>query len=136
VLSSKARAEGFPNVFVGQFHRPEVLMLGLNATTGQALCGLDHLRQSIKDILTTRIGTRVMRRDYGSRLPDLVDNPMTPRLAMELYAATVDALDRWEPRLKLTRVKIASAAPGRVVLDLEGIYLPDGRATVLAGLEV
>jgi len=111
-------------------------MLGLNATTGQALCGLDHLRQSIKDILTTRIGTRVMRRDYGSRLPDLVDNPMTPRLAMELYAATADALDRWEPRLKLTHVKIASAAPGRVVLDLEGIYLPDGRATVLAGLEV
>jgi len=111
-------------------------MLGLNATTGQALSGLDHLRQSIKDILTTRIGTRVMRRDYGSRLPDLVDNPMTPRLAMELYAATADALDRWEPRLKLTHVKIASAAPGRVVLDLEGIYLPDGRATVLAGLEV
>lgn len=28
-------------------------MQGLNATTGQSLAGLDHLRQSIADILTT-----------------------------------------------------------------------------------
>lgn len=112
------------------------LMIGLNATNGQALSGLDHLRQSIRDILTTRIGTRVMRRDYGSRLPDLVDNPMTPRLAMELYSATAQALARWEPRFKLTRVRIAKAEVGQVVLDLEGIYLPDGAATVLAGVEV
>ena len=50
-------------------------MNGINAHTGQALSGIDHLRQSIRDILTTRIGTRVMRRDYGSRLPTLVDTP-------------------------------------------------------------
>lgn len=111
-------------------------MIGLNATNGQALSGLDHLRQSIRDILTTRIGTRVMRRDYGSRLPDLVDSPVTPRLAMELYSATAQALARWEPRFKLTRVRIAKAEAGQVVLDLEGIYLPDGAATVLAGVEV
>lgn len=66
-------------------------MLGINAQTGQPLSGIDHLRQSIRDILTTRIGTRVMRRDYGSRLPALVDNPMTPKLAMELYSATAEA---------------------------------------------
>ena len=69
-------------------------MLGINAQTGQPLAGIDHLRQSIRDILTTRIGTRVMRRDYGSRLPALVDNPMTPRLAMDLYSATAEALAR------------------------------------------
>ena len=62
-------------------------MIGLNATNGQALSGLDHLRQSIRDILTTRIGTRVMRRDYGSRLPDLVDSPVTPRGPGPLGAA-------------------------------------------------
>lgn len=78
-------------------------MLGINAQTGQPLSGIDHLRQSIRDILTTRIGTRVMRRDYGSRLHALVDNPMTPRLAMDLYSATAEALARWEPRFKLTR---------------------------------
>jgi phage baseplate assembly protein W len=111
-------------------------MLGINAQTGQPLAGIDHLRQSIRDILPTRIGTRVMRRDYGSRLPALVDNPMTPRLAMDLYSATADALARWEPRFKLTRVRIASATVGQVVLDLEGVYLPDGKVAVLTGLEV
>ena len=111
-------------------------MLGTHAHTGQPLAGIDHLRQSIRDILTTRIGTRVMRRDYGSRLPALVDRPMTPRLAMDLYAATAEALACWEPRFKLTRVRIAKAEVGRVVLDLEGIYLPDGRATLINALEV
>lgn len=111
-------------------------MNGINAHTGQALSGIDHLRQSIRDILTTRIGTRVMRRDYGSRLPALVDNPMTPRLAMDLYSATAEALARWEPRFKLTRVRIARAEVGQVVLDLEGIYLPDGQTMVLTAVEV
>lgn len=27
---------------------------------------LDHIRQSVQDILTTPIGTRIMRREYGS----------------------------------------------------------------------
>ena len=55
---------------------------------------------------------------------------------MDLYSATAEALARWEPRFKLTRVRIASATVGQVVLDLEGIYLPDGKATVLTALEV
>jgi hypothetical protein len=41
--------------------------------TRKALEGIDHLKQSIIDILTTPIGSRVMRRDYGSRLFELVD---------------------------------------------------------------
>ena len=61
-------------------------MNGLNAHTGQPLAGLDHLRQSIADILSTPLNTRVMRRDYGSRLPELIDQPITPRLAVELCA--------------------------------------------------
>ena len=111
-------------------------MNGINAHTGQALSGIDHLRQSIRDILTTRLGTRVMRRDYGSRLPDLVDNPITPKLAMELYAATAEALQKWEPRLRLTRVRIVEAVAGRVMLDLEGVYLPDGNDITISGVEV
>jgi hypothetical protein len=97
-------------------------MRGINAHNGQPLSGIDHLRQSIRDILSTRKGTRIMKREYGSGLPTLVDNPMTPRLAMEVYAATAEALDRWEPRFRLTRVRITSAEVGRVIISLEGIY--------------
>ena len=55
---------------------------------------------------------------------------------MDLYSATAEALARWEPRFKLIRVRIASATVGQVVLDLEGIYLPDGTTAVLTGMEV
>ena len=50
-------------------------MRGTNAYTGRELDGINHLRQSITDIFNTRVGTRVMRRDYGSDLPNLIDNP-------------------------------------------------------------
>ena len=109
-------------------------MLGINAQTGQPLAGIDHLRQSVRDILTTRIGTRVMRRDYGSRLPALVDHPMTPRLAMDVYGAVAEALHRWEPRLRLSRVRIVSAVAGRLVIELEGVYRPDGQMVQIADL--
>ena len=49
---------------------------GMNSQTGKRLSGMDHLRQSIIDILTTPIGSRVMRPGYGSRLFELVDAPV------------------------------------------------------------
>lgn len=41
-------------------------MRGMNSETGKTISGIEHLKQSIVDILTTPVGTRVMRRDYGS----------------------------------------------------------------------
>ena len=76
-------------------------MNGINATTGKLLSGLDHLRQSIADILSTPIGSRVMRRDYGSNLYLLIDHPMDGALKMEIYSSVIDALEKWEPRLKV-----------------------------------
>ena len=111
-------------------------MDGISATTGKRLTGIDHLRQSIRDILTTPIGSRVMRRDYGSRLFALIDAPMNRSTLLDIYAATAEAIARWEPRFKLQRVVAASASPGRVVLDMTGEYLPDGRAVRLDGIEV
>jgi hypothetical protein len=50
-------------------------MNGMDATTGKALSGIAHLAQRIGDILGTPIGTRVMRRDYGSLWRELIDQP-------------------------------------------------------------
>lgn len=96
-------------------------MRGMDATTGRALDGADHLRQSIADILTTPIGTRVMRRDYGSLIPELIDQPFNGATRMKLYGATATALMRWEPRIRLSRIELVpGAAPGAYTLDLEG----------------
>lgn len=111
-------------------------MNGTSATTGKSLTGLQHLRQSISDILRTPIGSRVMRRDYGSRLFSLIDAPMNRTTLMELYASTADALERWEPRFRLESVQAVAAEPGRIELDLTGEYLPDGQTITLDGIVV
>lgn len=110
---------------------------GINARTGQHMAGVEHLKQSIRDILTTRIGTRVMRRDYGSRLPELVDHPMGEFLKAELFAATAEALVKWEPRFRLDRVYLdAASAEGRIVLAVEGRILIDDEPLTLEGIEI
>jgi phage baseplate assembly protein W len=96
-------------------------MRGMSATTGAPIDGLAHLQQSIADILTTPVGSRVMRRDYGSQLPLLIDQPYNGSTRIRLYAAIATALMRWEPRVRLTRVAIEQGvAPGAVSVTLEG----------------
>jgi len=92
----------------------------MDARTGRAISGVDHLRQSIADILTTPIGSRVMRREYGSLIPELIDQPFNGATRMKLYGATATALMRWEPRIRLTRIELVQGAdPGAYTLDLE-----------------
>ena len=111
-------------------------MNGTDAQTGKRLAGLDHLRQSIRDILTTPIGSRVMRRDYGSRLYRLVDAPLNRATILDLYAATAEALATWEPRIEVQEVRAAEADAGKVTISLRGIYRPTGQIVEMDGIEV
>lgn len=97
-------------------------MTGMNATTGRALAGIDHIRQSVRDILTTPVGTRVMRRDYGSLLPELIDAPLNDATLLQAYAASVMAIIRWEPRIRVTAIRrsVSTARPGAALLEIEG----------------
>lgn len=111
-------------------------MEGINAATGKRLGGIAHLRQSIRDILTTPIGSRVMRREYGSRLFRLVDAPLNRSTLLDLYAATAEALDLWEPRIRVISVKAISTNAGSIELDLVAEYLPDGQTITLDGIVI
>ena len=102
------------------------MMTGMNRQTGARLEGIDHLKQSVWDILTTPIGTRVMMREYGSELPNVIDKPVNGETIIEVFAAAADAIDRWEPRFKLRQLAIDEAsAAGNVGLILKGIWYPD-----------
>tara|TARA_R110002167_G_scaffold12963_4_gene54860 strand:- start:8854 stop:9204 length:351 start_codon:yes stop_codon:yes gene_type:complete len=98
-------------------------MSGISRMTGRALDAnsIEHLVQSIGDILTTPIGSRVLRRTYGSELPDLIDQPLNPRTRMRIFAATAMALLRWEPRIRLKRVSLRAGADGVAALDLVAV---------------
>ena len=112
-------------------------MNGINRFSGKSLTGLEHLRQSIIDIITTPIGTRVMRREYGSKVPELIDAPMNSSTIMYLYAAIAEALDKWEPRLLLKRIELVDVTEtGKCSLVITGDYLPDGVAVKIDGIIV
>ncbi|WP_419214818.1 GPW/gp25 family protein [Wolbachia endosymbiont of Rhagoletis cingulata] len=111
-------------------------MKGMDAKTGKALEEIDHLKQSIIDILTTPVNSRIMRRSYGSRLFELVDKPVNRDLTLEIYAATAEALGKFERRFKLEKVKITEVKEGKVTLDLEGLYLPSGKNIRFDGVVV
>lgn len=111
-------------------------MRGMNRNTGRSLTGIEHLRQSISDILTTPIGSRLMQREYGSRLYELVDAPINRKTLVEIYMAVAQALNRWEKRFKLHRVKLERIEAGSVQLYLEGEYLPNSQSLQLEGIQV
>ena len=97
----------------------------MNRTTGQRLDAMAHLRQSIGDILSTPIGSRVMRREYGSLVPALIDKPDNLATQTRFFAAAASALMRWEPRLKVDRMAITRdpARQGRISLEITGSYV-------------
>ncbi|GAA5785110.1 GPW/gp25 family protein [Chitiniphilus shinanonensis] len=104
-------------------------LIGMDRETGAPLSGLEHLRQSIRDILSTPTGSRRMRPDYGSDLPRMVDLPVNAGWISAAQAEVARAIGRWEPRIKLHRVVIVSVLDGRPTLRLDGEYL--GETAVL-----
>jgi phage baseplate assembly protein W len=63
-----------------------------------------------------------MRRDYGSRLFALVDAPLNQTTKVDLYAATAEALRKWEPRIKVTSVSTQGLVAGKIDLEVTGTY--------------
>lgn len=113
---------------------------GMSRTTGKPLTGNDHLAQSIGDILTTPIGSRVMRRDYGSMLFDLIDQPLNPFTRLLVFASAALALRRWEPRLRLKRLQLAvtgdAAGQATLLIDGERIDLPPPTTLVTLSIPI
>ena len=101
-------------------------MIGTDIKNGKRISGNTHLRQSIIDILSTPIGSRVLRRDYGSLLPSLLDNPQDETTRMRIMRETAGSLSRWEPRFRLSKVSVSFPALGEFFLQLEGVNLETG----------
>ena len=90
--------------------------------TGKTITDIEYLRQSVYRVLSTPIGDRIMRPEFGSRLPDLVDYPFNNSTKLSMEAATSDALSRWEPTLDVEEVEIEMNAPGVVLIHLIGVF--------------
>lgn len=94
----------------------------MNRDTGRRLTDeAAHIRQSIRDILTTPVGSRLMRREYGSLIPELIDQPANDANRLRLMSASVSAILRWEPRVTVQSSSLNIDPDGKATLDLEAI---------------
>ncbi|MNG33545.1 Lysozyme [compost metagenome] len=64
-----------------------------------------------------------MRPDYGSKLRRFVDLPVNDGWKSAVQAEVASTLGRWEPRLKLERVRAVAILDGRITFELTGQYL-------------
>jgi phage baseplate assembly protein W len=100
---------------------------GISAVTGRPLTDWEHTQQSVGKIVQTAIGSRVMHRDFGSGLPDLVDTKMIRQNILAAYSAVAAAIEKWEPRYRMRRGSVTTVdADGRIAMIIQGTYFPRG----------
>ncbi len=108
----------------------------MNISNGKAISEISHIKQAIINILTTPIGSRIMRRDYGSRLFEKIDRPLNGELIAEIYSDIVEALFIWEPRFELEQVFVQNIEKGKITIDLEGSLLRNGEKISLENIQI
>lgn len=91
---------------------------GMSSATGTAIEDDEHLRQSVADILMTPVGSRVMRRDYGSAIFELLDQPDNKVTQLRLMSAACIAITQWEPRLTPTQITTESVGQGSRIMKV------------------
>ena len=86
--------------------------------------------QSIKTILTTPVGSRVMQRAFGSLLPGLLSKPINRENIILIYSAVNEAVARWEPRVSILQTTVAfdKIAQGTIAINIT-VQVPGGTET-------
>lgn len=73
----------------------------------------EKIRQSIWIILSTALGERQMRPEFGCGIHDLVFEPNTAALRGLVREKVREALTRWEPRIDVIDVRVETPPEAR-----------------------
>lgn len=76
------------------------------------------IEESIKDILITPLGSRVMRPEYGSLIYTLIDRKVDDSFKAKLTRYTAQAIAKWEKRVKLKGVRLNQSKDSKLSLTL------------------
>jgi phage baseplate assembly protein W len=103
---------------------------GIDKKTGRVLSGWGHVQQSLGVIFMTHFGERVLIRWFGSFVPKIVGQRMTPPVVLKFWTAICVAIDLWEPRFRVTKIT-AFGTPeqmrtGILGFTVTGVYYPRG----------
>jgi len=82
---------------------------------------VQHVKESIQQILGVILGSRVMRRDFGSGLMGALFEPNDPRLDAWLDLTCRQSIQKWEPRVTVGPLYVdrSEKASGRLLLHIE-----------------
>lgn len=67
---------------------------------------LNSILQNIKIILMTVKGSDIHRPEFGSDLYLFLDQPLTAIARGKIMAEIVEAVERWEPRVKVKNISL------------------------------
>jgi phage baseplate assembly protein W len=95
------------------------LRIGITGLAESA--GVAKVEESIRVILSTQYGERVMRPQFGANLRSLMFAPNTSATASLAAFYVSDALARWEPRIDVLDVLVTNDLDG-AKLDIEIRY--------------
>lgn len=68
--------------------------------------GVDDIDSSIRMVLTTAPGERIMRPQFGCRIWELMFEPINANTLGRMGEAVREAIGRWEPRVVLDDVRL------------------------------
>ncbi|WP_316207394.1 GPW/gp25 family protein [Bradyrhizobium sp. SZCCHNR3118] len=101
-------------------------LVDIDRKTGEYVQGWPRIKQSIETILTTRIGTRLMRLWWGSNFINMQDKPGNEETLMTGMMAAISAINTYEPEFKVSRVSVDSFdSSGEITITVEGLDLVD-----------
>jgi phage baseplate assembly protein W len=95
--------------------------ISVNARGGiSMLAGEDDIESSIKMILLTAKGERVMRPEFGSSLNDHMFSPNSKSTHALVAHEIRNALEMWEPRVELNDILVSPHPddPGCILIDI------------------
>ncbi len=82
----------------------------------------EDIQQSIKIILGTNRGERVMRPDFGAGLNEFVFEPVNTATIAMVRTRVEEALIDWEPRIDVQSVQVTTDATMRNRLNIDVRY--------------
>ncbi|MEZ0471122.1 GPW/gp25 family protein [Luteimonas salinilitoris] len=85
--------------------------------------GEEVVHQSIWLILSTAIGERVSRPDFGCAIHDLVFSPINAATMGQVDHAVRQALEVWEPRIDLLDVRAEPSQGSAGAVTIEVLYV-------------
>lgn len=110
---------------------------GMNKETGEAITGVAYLRQRLQDVINTPIGSLVGRRDFGSRLYEMLDHNIDESFRMNAYIRMAEAIADPANGLddfKLTEMLFAKGDAAHIEITLTGVYLVNNQSVTMDGI--